>query len=132
MASKARVAISAAWSAAGRPQVNLRFETFGNSGRYAPEEFVVRVPRLGIEMTVPPNSTMLDALEAAGAEVMYDCRRGVCGLCEVKILEVAGVVDHRDVFLSQRQQQRGRTLCACVTRVARSDRASARVDIDIP
>jgi vanillate O-demethylase ferredoxin subunit len=125
-------AISAAWGAADLPAVNLRFETFGNSGRYAPEEFVVRVPRLGIETKVPSDSTMLDALEAAGAEVMYDCRRGECGLCEVRILDVAGVVDHRDVFLSERQWRQGQTLCACVTRVARTDRALARVDIDIP
>ena len=31
---------------------NLRYETFGNSGWFDPEEFVVRIPRLGIEATV--------------------------------------------------------------------------------
>ena len=125
-------AISASWSTAGLPAVNLRFETFANSGRYASEVFVVRVPRLGIETKVPLDSTMLDALEAAGAEVMYDCRRGECGLCEVKILNVEGVVDHRDVFLSERQRRLGKTLCACVSRVAHPDGAAARVEVDLP
>lgn len=125
-------ALSAAWSTAGLPEVNLRFETFGNSGHYAPEEFVVRVPRLGLETTVPADTTMLDALESVGAEVMYDCRRGECGLCEVKILKVDGAVDHRDVFLSRRQHEAGETLCACVTRVARAGSAGACVDVDIP
>lgn len=36
--------------------------------------------------------------------MMYDCRRG--GLCRVSILDVAGKVDHRDVFLSERQRRR--------------------------
>ena len=60
---------------------------------------------------------MLDALEAAGVEIIFDCRRGECGLCAVKILEVDGTVDHRDVFLSDAQKSRNDQLCTCVSRV---------------
>ena len=125
-------AVSAAWRDAALSAVNLRFETFGNSGSFAPEEFVVRIPRLGIEARVPTDTTMLDALQAAGAEMMYDCRRGECGLCEVKILDVTGVVDHRDVFLSQSQRDRGDRLCTCVTRVAAVGESMGSVSIDVP
>jgi hypothetical protein len=36
--------------------------------------------------------------------VLSDCRRGECGLCALQVLGVEGRVDHRDVFLSERQQ----------------------------
>jgi vanillate O-demethylase ferredoxin subunit len=106
-----------AWQESGRPIDGLRFETFGNSGRYAAEDFTVRIPRLGKELVVPRNRTMLDALEAAGVDMIFDCRRGECGLCAVKILEVAGTVDHRDVFFSDAQKATNAELCTCVSRV---------------
>lgn len=97
---------------------NLRFETFGNSGWYAPQEFTVRIPRLGIEATVGPDRSMLEALEDAGADMMFDCRKGECGLCEVRVLRLDGAIDHRDVFYSERQQKAAEKICCCVSRVA--------------
>ena len=107
-----------AWRESGRPVDGLRFETFGSSGRYASEPFTVRIPRLGKEVLVPRNQSMLDALEAAGVEMIWDCRRGECGLCAVRILEVEGTVDHRDVFFSDAQKATDAQLCTCVSRVA--------------
>jgi vanillate O-demethylase ferredoxin subunit len=106
-----------AWQQSGRPAEGLRFETFGNSGRYASEPFTVKIPRLGKEIVVPRNQTMLDALEAAGVDMISDCRRGECGLCAVKILQVEGTVDHRDVFFSESQKTTNAQLCTCVSRV---------------
>jgi vanillate O-demethylase ferredoxin subunit len=106
-----------AWQESGRPVDGLRFETFGNSGRYASEPFTVKIPRLGKEIVVARNQTMLDALEAADVDMIYDCRRGECGLCAVKILHVEGAVDHRDVFLSDAQKAMNAQLCTCVSRV---------------
>ena len=107
-----------AWAQAGRPVADLRFETFGNSGRYASEPFTVRIPRLGIELLVPAHVTLLDALEGAGVEMIYDCRRGECGLCALPIVTVDGIVDHRDVFYSDAEHAAGDRLCTCVSRVA--------------
>lgn len=108
-----------AWADSGRPVDGLRFETFGNSGRYASEPFLVKIPRLGMEVPVPQNQTMLEALEAAGVEMIYDCRRGECGLCAVNILETDGAIDHRDVFFSETQKAAGAQLCTCVSRVVK-------------
>jgi vanillate O-demethylase ferredoxin subunit len=107
------------WQQSGRPVDRLRFETFGNSGRFASEPFRVKIPRLATEVEVPQNRTMLEALEAAGIEMIYDCRRGECGLCALDILEVDGIVDHRDVFFSDEEKAANRKLCTCVSRVAR-------------
>lgn len=105
-----------AWEGADLPPTNLRYETFGNSGWFDAEEFVVRIPGLGIETVVGPQHTMLEALAEAGADLMYDCRKGECGLCRVEVLEVDGEVDHRDVFFSRAQQESNRQLCTCVSR----------------
>jgi vanillate O-demethylase ferredoxin subunit len=132
-------AIRRTWAEAGRPPFGLRFETFGSSGRFAPESFRVRIPRLGIETVVPHDTSLLEALECAGADMMFDCRRGECGLCEVKVLDLAGAIDHRDVFFSDAQHQRGDRLCACVSRVVSgrtagraADGQEASVTLDVP
>ena len=111
-------AARAAWAAAGRPATRLRFETFGSSGRFPNAAFTVRAPRLGVEVEVPATRSMLDALQDAGVDVLADCRRGECGLCAVDVVEAHGVIDHRDVFLSEGQRREGRKICACVSRVA--------------
>jgi ferredoxin len=105
------------WQQSGRPMDQLRFETFGNSGRFASEPFKVKIPRLGTEVDVLVGQTMLEALEAAGVEMISDCRRGECGLCALPILETDGVVDHRDVFFSEEEKAANTKLCTCVSRV---------------
>jgi vanillate O-demethylase ferredoxin subunit len=106
------------WIDRGLRLPNLRFETFGNSGWHEPQEFRVTIPRLGVSTVVRPDETMLEALEAAGADLMYDCRKGECGLCEARILELDGDIDHRDVFYSERQKDATSRMCCCVSRVA--------------
>ena len=105
------------WSASGRPVDLLRFETFGASGQYPAAPFAIRIPRLGREIAVAAGKSMLDALEEAGIEMISDCRRGECGLCALPILEVDGVVDHRDVFFSDAEKASNAKLCTCVSRV---------------
>jgi vanillate O-demethylase ferredoxin subunit len=129
-------AARAAWTRARRPAHLLRFETFGTGGTLAAQAFWVRLPRHGIEIVVPPERSLLEALEAHGLEVLSDCRRGECGLCALDVLELHGSLDHRDVFLSEEQKRLGRRLCSCVSRVVgggvvldtdwRDDSAAAR------
>jgi ferredoxin-NADP reductase len=97
---------------------NLRFETFGASGWFEPEEFVVRVTDLGLDVTVGKNESMLDALEGAGLEVMADCRKGECGLCELRVTSINGKLDSRDVFYSEAQKAEGKKIACCVSRIA--------------
>jgi ferredoxin-NADP reductase len=105
------------WRESGRPADRLRFETFGNSGAYPSVPFVVKIPRLGKEIAVDVNQTMLDALDDADVGMIFDCRRGECGLCALTILAVDGVVDHRDVFFSDIEKAENLKLCTCVSRV---------------
>ncbi|MGQ7298152.1 PDR/VanB family oxidoreductase [Quadrisphaera sp. KR29] len=111
-------AVRRGWEARGLPASTLRFETFGSSGWYAPQPFEVAVPEIGLRTTVGPGTTLLEALQRAGADLMYDCRKGECGLCRLEVASVRGTIDHRDVFLSRRQQEAGTAVCVCVSRVA--------------
>lgn len=105
-----------AWNAAGRAPADLRYETFGSSGLMPTAEFRVRLKDSGVELVVPQTSSMLDALNGAGFEVMSDCQRGECGVCAVDVVAVDGEIDHRDVFFSDAQKQGNRKICPCVSR----------------
>lgn len=110
-------ALRRAWSEAGRPEALLRFETFGAGGGSAEASFWVRVPGRERRIEVPPGRTILEALEAEGIEMMSDCRRGACGLCAVPVTALDGRIDHRDIFLSERQKRTDEKLCVCVSRI---------------
>jgi ferredoxin-NADP reductase len=105
------------WRETDRPPVHLRYETFGSTG-LAANPFKIRIPRLGLEIDVPANRSMLEALEDAGVDMIFGCRRGECGLCALPILDAAAAIDHRDVFFSADERMANEKLCTCVSRVA--------------
>ena len=105
-----------AWNDLGRAPADLRYETFGSSGLKPTAEFRVRLKDTGTELVVPQNSSMLDALNGAGFEVISDCLRGECGVCAIDVVAVEGEIDHRDVFFSDQQKHDNRKICPCVSR----------------
>ncbi len=104
------------WAAAGRLPTDLRYETFGSSGLLPTESFRVRIDNSSLEIAVPENKSMLDALNEAGFEVMSDCQRGECGVCAIDVVSVDGQIDHRDVFFSDHQKTANGKICPCVSR----------------
>lgn len=104
------------WREAGRPADRLRMETFGSSGHHPAQEFVARIVDRNLEVRVPVNRSLLEALSDAGVDVASDCVRGECGLCTVRVVDVEGEIDHRDVFLSDQQKVESDLICACVSR----------------
>jgi vanillate O-demethylase ferredoxin subunit len=124
-------AVRRTWTGRNLSYPNLRYETFGNSGWFDPEEFIVKVPALELEVSVGQHRSMLEALEDAGADMMFDCRKGECGLCEVRILKLEGSIDHRDVFYSARQQNATEKLACCVSRAVTQASASGPAVVTI-
>ncbi len=105
------------WQHAGRPAQALRLETFGSSGHRPAEPFSATVrDHEDREIAVARDKTLLEALGEAGIEVPWECLRGECGLCLVDVLNVAGDLDHRDIFLSAAEKAKAVRLCACVSR----------------
>ncbi|EXF24299.1 flavodoxin [Nesterenkonia sp. AN1] len=111
-------AVRRAWIERELPLPNLRYETFGNSGWFDPEEFELHIRGSERHTVVSPDESILEALERVGVEAMYDCRKGECGLCVVKAEQLNGVIDHRDVFFNEAEKSADTKLCVCVSRVA--------------
>ncbi|GAA1248396.1 PDR/VanB family oxidoreductase [Prauserella halophila] len=126
-------AIRSSWTEHALPETNLRFETFGSSGRFGAEEFRVHLPQFDRDVAVAPGTSILDALNSAGIDTLSDCRKGECGLCLAKVVDVDGTIDHRDVFLSETQKERSAELCLCVSRaVAGGTGDRATVTLQLP
>ncbi|MGV9452035.1 PDR/VanB family oxidoreductase [Streptomyces sp. NPDC003635] len=77
-------------------------------------EFEVVLDRSGRTLTVPPGVSVLDAVRAAGVEVLHSCTEGTCGTCETDVLE--GTPDHRDSVLTEAERAAGETMLICVSR----------------
>jgi ferredoxin len=68
----------------------------------------------GRTLTVPEDRSILDVLLEEGVDVLNDCREGICGSCEVKVIE--GEVDHRDFVLSEPEKAANSCMMVCVSR----------------
>ncbi|MFG3127512.1 PDR/VanB family oxidoreductase [Streptomyces tendae] len=77
-------------------------------------EFDVVLARSGRTVVVPPGVSVLDAVRAAGVEVLYSCTEGTCGTCETEVVE--GAPDHRDSVLTEQERAAGETMLICVSR----------------
>ncbi|MFJ3669859.1 PDR/VanB family oxidoreductase [Streptomyces sp. NPDC090106] len=77
-------------------------------------EFEVELAASGLTLTVPKGVSVLDAVQAAGVDVLYSCTEGTCGTCETDVLE--GEPDHRDSVLSDEEREAGETMLICVSR----------------
>lgn len=68
----------------------------------------------GRTVLVPPETSVLQALLDEGVDVLHDCQDGICGSCEVKVVE--GEVDHRDHVLSEPEKAANGCMMVCVSR----------------
>ncbi|MGW5568724.1 PDR/VanB family oxidoreductase [Streptomyces tendae] len=102
------------------PAGSLRVERFrpkeadGDAPAGAEAEFDVVLARSGRTVVVPPGVSVLDAVRAAGVEVLYSCTEGTCGTCETEVVE--GAPDHRDSVLTEEERAAGETMLICVSR----------------
>ncbi len=110
---------------AGIPAERIHFELFD-----APQEqvgdtaFEVELASTGAVFTVAPGQSIIEALEEGGVDVMYDCQRGDCGICQCDV--ISGTPDHRDVVLSEAERAAGNVMQICVSRAK-----SPRLVLDI-
>jgi ferredoxin-NADP reductase len=98
----------------GWPDSHIHWEQF--SAPPVGAAFEVFLARSNIKVHVPPDQSLLESIEAAGVEVPYLCRGGVCGFCHTKVLEVDGELIHNDHFLSHADKAKGKSIMPCVSR----------------
>ncbi|MEZ5658160.1 MAG: PDR/VanB family oxidoreductase [Burkholderiaceae bacterium] len=110
---------------AGRVPDTVHYEYFASAQAAATDGgFTIRLARRGQSLQVPPGQSILDTLLAAGIEPPYSCREGICGTCEVKLLE--GEADHRDMVLSDAQRSANDRIMICC-----SGARSASLSLDL-
>lgn len=98
------------------PREQTAGRTTGNVDSGPADGFEVELARTGRTLTVPPGTSVLEAVEQAGVQVLYSCREGTCGTCETTVL--SGAVDHRDSLLTEEEQAANDTMMICVSRAA--------------
>lgn len=100
------------------PEGTFHFEHFSaTSAGLDPEKesaFEVELVDSGITLTVANDTTLLDTVLAAGIDIACDCREGLCGSCEVAVLD--GEVDHRDMVLTRAERTENKRIMTCCSR----------------
>ncbi|MEZ5714901.1 MAG: indolepyruvate oxidoreductase subunit beta family protein [Paracoccaceae bacterium] len=102
---------------------HVHFELFSSPASHEGDKpFEVEIND-GRVFTIPADKTIVEVLEEAGVDVMFDCQRGDCGICQTDVL--SGEPDHRDVVLSEAERASGKVMQICVSRAK-----SARLVLD--
>ncbi|GAB3626420.1 ferredoxin [Pandoraea terrae] len=99
----------------GYPHAHI--ERFGaapvNADAVATPGYEVELARSGKTVWVESGTRLLDALIVAGVDVPFSCEQGICGSCEMTVLE--GEIDHRDSVLSGSERNAGKSMMVCVS-----------------
>jgi phthalate 4,5-dioxygenase reductase subunit len=93
----------------------VHFESFLDATASAkPDDkpFTVKLAASGASIEVPPSTSILEAMRAAGHDAPSSCESGTCGTCKTRLL--AGVADHRDLVLME--DERDAWIMICVSR----------------
>lgn len=100
--------------ACGWPDSHVHWEKF--SAPPVGEAFDVHLAKSNLDVHVVPDRSLLESIEAAGVEVPYLCRGGVCGFCRTDVLELDGELQHNDHYLSDEERASGKVIMPCVSR----------------
>jgi ferredoxin-NADP reductase len=85
----------------------------------AAQGYTVHLKRQGRSVDVGSQENLLDALMAAGVDVDFSCREGLCGTCETRV--VCGTPLHGDPVYAARQNPPTDRMLVCVSRSAGGD-----------
>ena len=103
-------------AALGWASGRVHSEMFPAASAAEARPFAVHLRRSGRVVQVGRDASILDALLAEGVPVLWDCRRGECGLCAQNVVSAEGGIEHRDRYLTDEEKASGETLCICVSR----------------
>lgn len=104
----------AAARAAGWPESHVHAEQFASPPSGEPFEAVLA--NSGITVQVGAETSLLEAIEAAGVDAPCLCRGGVCGQCALDVIECEGELVHHDHYLSPEERKSNTKLMPCVSR----------------
>ncbi|WP_372659682.1 2Fe-2S iron-sulfur cluster-binding protein, partial [Hydrogenophaga sp.] len=98
------------------PEARLHYEFFSAAptARDTDGPFEIEIASSGQVITVPADSTALQALLKAGVDVLMSCEQGVCGTCLTRVK--SGAPDHRDQYLTPDEHAANDQFTPCCSR----------------
>lgn len=100
------------------PEGTFHFEHFTTKGAgldpAVETAFEAELVDSGLTVHVGADTTLLDAIRSAGIDVASDCCEGLCGSCEVEVVE--GEIDHRDMVLTRAERAGNTRMMSCCSR----------------
>jgi vanillate O-demethylase ferredoxin subunit len=94
------------------PPEQVHFERFSaDDVKFADGGFVIALSKSNMELNVPAGQSILEVLQTQKINVPCACREGICGSCEIRVLD--GIPDHRDSVLTDAEKQSNTTIMAC-------------------
>ncbi|WP_282605160.1 PDR/VanB family oxidoreductase [Pelagibius sp. Alg239-R121] len=97
------------------PEARIHFELFTPPvPQTGDRPFEIEVASTGESYTIPVGESIIQVLEAAGHDLIYDCQRGDCGICQTDV--ISGEPDHRDLVLTDSEKAEGKVMQICVSR----------------
>lgn len=91
-----------------------RFVALDRESRSPAEPIEVTCTKSKKSFVVAADETILDALEENGLPVLGSCKKGVCGTCEVRVVE--GTPIHLDSVIDDAEKDRLKVMYPCVSR----------------
>ena len=86
--------------------------------------FEVEIQSSGEVFVNPSGWSIIDVLRTEGKDILYDRQRGDCGICQTNV--ISGILDRRDLVLSDADRKEGNVMQICVSRAK-----SARLVLDL-
>lgn len=108
------------------PNLTVNYERFAaiEQDDSRNQRFEIELAQSGRVLTVEPEQSILEVLRSEGFSVETMCEEGLCGSCEVDLLD--GEADHRDSVLSDSEKSEQNVLMVCCSRAL-----SPRLKLDL-
>jgi len=99
------------------PEISVHFERFAAAPVADDVEnssFEVELASSGKVLEIQPDQSMLEVLRSEGYQIETMCEEGLCGSCEVALLD--GEADHRDSVLTADEKAEQSVVMVCCSR----------------
>jgi vanillate O-demethylase ferredoxin subunit len=95
-------------------QIHVEFFAAPDQDKSGDKPFDVKIASTGQVIPIAADQTVVNALAAAGVEILTSCEQGVCGTCITRVLE--GECDHRDMYFTDDEKAKNDQFTPCCSR----------------
>lgn len=104
------------------PATAVHFERFEGRQQFdtaSNETFEISLSRHKMQLSVPPDKSILDVIRENGVYIDSSCEQGICSTCKVGLL--SGTPEHRDDVLTDAEKAANDAILVCVSRARQGE-----------